>query len=133
MQSIYSMHQSNSDAIEKEEKFLFNSIENINNLYLTILSALVEIQKLEVDFIEKSKRKHLATPEELNPNTKFIDNKVFQVLAESNSLSMALEDKKIRSEEHTSELQSREKLVCRLLFEKKNKEVIKLRKLIDCL
>lgn len=97
MQSIYSMHQSNSDAIEKEEKFLFNSIENINNLYLTILSALVEIQKLEVDFIEKSKRKHLATPEELNPNTKFIDNKVFQVLAESNSLSMALEDKKINN------------------------------------
>jgi len=91
------MHQSNSDAIEKEEKFLFNSIENINNLYLTILSALVEIQKLEVDFIEKSKRKHLATPEELNPNTKFIDNKVFQVLAESNSLSMALEDKKINN------------------------------------
>lgn len=97
MQSIYSMHQSNSDAIEKEEKFLFNSIENINNLYLTILSALVEIQKLEVDFIEKSKRKHLATPEELNPNTKFIDNKVFQVLAESNSLSIALEDKKINN------------------------------------
>src|SRR5690606_14340373 len=27
-----------------------------------------------------------------------------------------------RSEEHTSELQSREKLVCRLLLEKKNKE-----------
>src|SRR5690606_41007373 len=27
----------------------------------------------------------------------------------------------IRSEEHTSELQSREKLVCRLLLEKKNK------------
>lgn len=97
MQSIYSMHQSNSDAIEKEEKFLFNSIENINNLYLTILSALVEIQKLEVDFIEKSKRKHLATPEELNPNTKFIDNQVFQVLAESNSLSIALEDKKINN------------------------------------
>src|SRR5690606_41570371 len=28
---------------------------------------------------------------------------------------------KLRSEEHTSELQSREKLVCRLLLEKKNK------------
>src|SRR5690606_40578042 len=28
----------------------------------------------------------------------------------------------VRSEEHTSELQSREKLVCRLLLEKKNKE-----------
>src|SRR5436309_9369879 len=30
----------------------------------------------------------------------------------------------IRSEEHTSELQSRENLVCRLLLEKKKKEII---------
>src|SRR5690606_40178172 len=29
---------------------------------------------------------------------------------------------KLRSEEHTSELQSRENLVCRLLLEKKNKQ-----------
>lgn len=91
------MHQSNSDAIEKEEKFLFNSIENINNLYLTILSALVELQKHEIDFIEKSKKKHLVTKEELNPNTKFIDNRALNILVESNSLSMALEDKKINN------------------------------------
>src|SRR5690606_14597025 len=31
----------------------------------------------------------------------------------------------LRSEEHTSELQSREKLVCRLLLEKKNNQNIK--------
>src|SRR5436309_11568035 len=31
-----------------------------------------------------------------------------------------------RSEEHTSELQSREKLVCRLLLEKKNRVMLKL-------
>src|SRR5690606_41566302 len=30
----------------------------------------------------------------------------------------------LRSEEHTSELQSRENLVCRLLLEKKNKSII---------
>src|SRR5436309_14840960 len=30
----------------------------------------------------------------------------------------------VRSEEHTSELQSRENLVCRLLLEKKNKRII---------
>src|SRR5690606_42134784 len=30
-------------------------------------------------------------------------------------------DRALRSEEHTSELQSREKIVCRLLLEKKNK------------
>src|SRR5690606_40916236 len=32
-------------------------------------------------------------------------------------------DRVIRSEEHTSELQSRENLVCRLLLEKKNKKI----------
>src|SRR3712207_8949818 len=35
-----------------------------------------------------------------------------------------LEGLRSRSEEHTSELQSRQYLVCRLLLEKKNKEVI---------
>src|SRR5207302_5698904 len=35
-------------------------------------------------------------------------------------------DQLLRSEEHTSELQSRENLVCRLLLEKKKKKTIKL-------
>src|SRR3712207_7218441 len=35
------------------------------------------------------------------------------------------EDKPNRSEEHTSELQSRQYLVCRLLLEKKNKKIHK--------
>src|SRR3712207_9141527 len=35
------------------------------------------------------------------------------------SLCQAIRDKKLRSEEHTSELQSRQYLVCRLLLEKK--------------
>src|SRR3712207_8360824 len=34
--------------------------------------------------------------------------------------------KEVRSEEHTSELQSRQYLVCRLLLEKKKKQYIKL-------
>src|SRR5436309_10977130 len=37
------------------------------------------------------------------------------------SLRRGLRDLRDRSEEHTSELQSRENLVCRLLLEKKNK------------
>lgn len=97
MQSIYAMRQSSSDALQKEEKFLFMSIENIRNLYLTLLSALIEIQNYEQDFIEKSKKKYLATPEELNPNMKFIKNRVLAMLSESNSLSVALEDKKINN------------------------------------
>src|SRR3712207_6932358 len=38
----------------------------------------------------------------------------------------------LRSEEHTSELQSRQYLVCRLLLEKKKKEIIQAAKRHEC-
>ncbi|MGQ2984160.1 transcription antitermination factor NusB [Flavobacterium sp.] len=95
MQSIYAMHQNNSDNMEKEEKFLFNSIENIRDLYLIMISALVEIRNSEEEYIEKSLKKHLATAEERNPNRKFVNNQVLQLLNESNPLSIAMEDRKI--------------------------------------
>jgi len=95
MQSIYSIHKNSTQNIEKEEKFLFKSIENTANLYFTILSALIEIQKYESDFIERSKKKYLPSPEELNPNTKFIDNRIFQILLKSDSLTQTLADREI--------------------------------------
>ncbi|WP_286925633.1 transcription antitermination factor NusB [Flavobacterium sp. UBA4197] len=97
MQSIYAMHQNSSDNLEKEEKFLFYSIENIQDLYLIMLSSLVEIKRAEEDFIDKSSKKHLATKEERNPNKKFVSNAVLEILSENNSLSIALEDRKINN------------------------------------
>jgi transcription antitermination factor NusB len=95
MQSIYAMHQNGSDNLEKEEKFLFYSIDAIQDLYLIMLSSLIEICKKETIFLHKSSQKHLATPQERKPNEKFIKNAIFQILAENNSLSIALETRKI--------------------------------------
>lgn len=97
MQTIYAMHQSGSDNLEKQEKFLTASLENILDLYLIMLSTLTEIRKKEIEFIEISKKKHLATPEERNPNLRFINNSVLIALEESNSLSIAIEDRKINN------------------------------------
>ena len=95
MQSIYAMHKNGSDSIEKQEKFLLYSIDNILDLYLTMLSSLIEIGKKEVVFIEKSGQKHITTSQERNPNKKFINNTILQILSENNSLSIALENRKI--------------------------------------
>lgn len=89
------MHQNGSDSLEKEEKFLLYSIDNLLDLYLIMLSSLIEIGKKEAVFIEKSSQKHITTAEERNPNKKFINNSIFQILAENNSLSIALENRKI--------------------------------------
>ena len=97
MQSIYAMHQNGSDNLEKEEKFLFYSIDNIQDLYLVMVSSLIEICKKETVYLHLSSKKHLATPQERNPNEKFIKNAIFQILAENNSLSIALENRKINN------------------------------------
>ncbi|RZJ28971.1 MAG: transcription antitermination factor NusB [Flavobacterium sp.] len=97
MQSIYAMHQNGSDNLEKEEKFLFHSLENVMDLYLIMLSALVEIRKKEIDYLEKASKKHLATAAERNPNQKFVNNAILQMLAENPSLEHALETRKINN------------------------------------
>lgn len=97
MQSIYAMHQHQSDNLDKEEKFLFQSIENTQNLYLLLLSALIEIKKKEEEYIDLASKKHLATKEERNPNLKFINNKVLVLLTESEALETALDDNNINN------------------------------------
>ena len=104
MQSIYAMHQNSSDSLEKEEKFLFFSLENSLDLYLIMLSCLIEIKKTEALFLDKSSKKHLSTSEERNPNLKFTNNLVFKFLEESNSLSIALENRKINNWELVKKL-----------------------------
>ncbi|MEY4084965.1 MAG: hypothetical protein RL074_752 [Bacteroidota bacterium] len=95
MQSIYAMHQNGSDNLEGQEKFLFYSIDAIQDLYLIMLSSLIEMAKKEKVFLHLSSQKHLATPEERNPNNKFVKNTIFQLLEDNNSLSIALENRKI--------------------------------------
>lgn len=95
MQSIYAMHQSGHDSLEKQEKFLLSSLENVYELYLVILSSLIELRKKELDFLELSKNKHLATAQDKNPNLKFVDNAVLVLLSEDNKLEQLLEDRKI--------------------------------------
>ena len=95
MQSIYAMHQNGSDNLEKQEKFLQASLENIVDLYLIMLSSLVEIRKKEMEYQVLAQQKHLATPEERNPNLRFINNPILVALDDNNSLSIALEKRKI--------------------------------------
>jgi len=97
MQSIFALHQNGSDNLEKEEKFLLHSIDSIQDLYLMMLSSLIEIRKKEIEFLEKSRAKHLATKEERNPNRKFVDNAIFKLLEDNDSLRLALESRKINT------------------------------------
>ncbi|MDH7446946.1 transcription antitermination factor NusB [Aquimarina sp. 2201CG14-23] len=95
MQSLYALEQTQSDNLDKEEKFLLFSIEQMYDLFLINLQLLVEIRKHAVDFLEKSQKKYLATSEEKNPNQKFINNEVLLLLENNTELKEAMEHKKM--------------------------------------
>ncbi len=97
MQSVYAMTHSKSDNIVKEEKFLRQSIDKMYDLYILSLDMLVRINLLAENTLEASKQKHLATPEELNPNKKFIDNKVINILKQSVSLQNYIEENNLNN------------------------------------
>ncbi len=86
MQSAYALLQSKSDNLVREEKFLYHSIDKMYDLYALLFRLMVEVRDFEKKHIKISKQKFLATPEEKNPNTKFINNQVFDIISESSSL-----------------------------------------------
>jgi N utilization substance protein B len=61
-------------------------------LFLTIGDELIHYSKLKN---EEAKQKRLPSAEDLNPNTKFIDNAVFKILSENTKLKTAINNKKL--------------------------------------
>jgi len=88
MQSVYAMIKSYDDDVLKEEKFIKYSIKSMFDLYVLLLDLLVEVQKLAEEKQEISKKKYLATEEDLSPNRKFVENKLIKKIAESSSLTL---------------------------------------------
>src|SRR2546422_3990271 len=64
----------------------------------------------------------IACCDAVNRGAFYADGKIVYNLLDGHTVAVAAATGKERSEEHTSELQSRLHLVCRLLLEKKNKE-----------
>ncbi|WP_111708376.1 transcription antitermination factor NusB [Lutibacter citreus] len=95
MQSVYALLQSKSDILDKEEKFLYSSIDRMFDFYTLVLRLFVEVKNLERNHIIISQKKYLATKQELNPNKKFINNEIFRIFEESFSLNDYLEANKM--------------------------------------
>ncbi|TJY32957.1 transcription antitermination factor NusB [Pontimicrobium aquaticum] len=95
MQVIYAFQGNESDDLKINQRFLGHSMENMYNLYLLILSLLVEIQAKAEDHLIKSQKKHLATQEEKNPNRKFVNNELLLLLKENTLLKETLESRKV--------------------------------------
>jgi len=74
VQILYSYYKSDSKSLPVAEKELFHSIEKTYDLYYHLLQLSIEITRYASDRIETKRNRLRPTEEDLNPNTRFIDN-----------------------------------------------------------
>lgn len=82
LQAIYA-YNIGGNSIEYVEKKMFQSIEEIYDLYVYELNLLLAVKEYALEIIERKKQKRFATEEEKNPNLKFVQNRIFQLLEEN--------------------------------------------------
>ena len=83
LQSLYAFIQSDNDRLEVGEKKLFISIDKLYELCFWQLAILVEVVDFARKRSEDAKLKHFPSDEDLNPNTKFIDNMFIKKLSDN--------------------------------------------------
>ena len=91
MQTLYAFKGSESDDLSKDQKFLLFSIDNMYNLYLLLISLLIEVQKRAENDLQKKQKKHLATKEDKDPNRKFVNNQLLKLLVNNLQFNDQLE------------------------------------------
>ncbi|MBQ2247884.1 MAG: transcription antitermination protein NusB [Tidjanibacter sp.] len=95
VKAIYSHLTGAYDSINAEEKNLIAAINKAYDLYPHILSLIVDVKRYAEERIEIGLRKHLPTQEELNPNRKFVENKVVAQIENDDNLDLMLVEKKL--------------------------------------
>ena len=94
-QALYKYYQSSDRDMVAVEKELMGSISRINELYIYMLLFVLELRDYAQKHQDHAKEKQLATEEDLNPNSRFIENKVFQILDKNIEFKKTVEHKKL--------------------------------------
>lgn len=95
MQAIYAFLQGDNHDLAKGERELLRSIDKVYELYIYILLLLPEILDFVKNRMEERKQKRLPTPEDLNPNTKFVDNLLLNKTATNLALKKERDARKL--------------------------------------
>jgi len=95
LQSLYAFMQSHNDRLDYGEKELLRSLDKLYEIYIYQLSLLVEIVDYAKKRIEENSRKFYPTKEDLNPNTRFVDNRFIRQLTVNKSYNAYIDKYKI--------------------------------------
>lgn len=103
-QAVYAFYRTGEPDAQKFERELFESINRLNQLYLYLVQLMMDMQDVAAEIIEQNKQKRLPSHEDLNPNMRFVNNRVFSKLKENVMLKKILERAKISWDEEHDDL-----------------------------
>lgn len=95
LQALYSYYQSEVKDFKPFEKALLGSVESVQELYIWLLSLLVEIADQSLLDAEERANKHLPTPEDLSVNIKLQENRFIVSLKQNPEYLAAIKKYKI--------------------------------------
>lgn len=98
MQCIYALTQSKDDSLDKQEKFLKVSIDNMYTLYLLMLSLFAELHEKAREQVKLSSKKYLENESDKYPDKeKFLNNKLLLQISDNNVLREELKRRKLNN------------------------------------
>lgn len=100
LQAVYAYLESGEDFVENGVKHLLDSIDKMKELFVWQLSFLVETKRFAENRIEENKRKNFPTEEDLNPNMRYVNNRVLAALENNRDLCKEEERLKINWADH---------------------------------
>ncbi len=83
LQALYAFFQSGGEDIAVGEKQLIFGTDKLYELYIHQLSFLIKLVDYSRNRIEDARKKFYPTEEDLNPNTRFIENRLIRQLEEN--------------------------------------------------
>jgi N utilization substance protein B len=95
LQNIYALEVSHEYDMQTAENKLIKSAESLYDLYIYQLSFIRKIAEFAEQKIEEGRKKRLPSPEDLNPNMRFVENTFLHALVENPALTREISRLKI--------------------------------------
>ena len=100
LQTLYAHFQTEGSEMMQQEKRLTASIESIYDLYIYLLSSLIEVRDFALNRMDEARTKFLPTPEELNPNPRFVENTFLEQLSNNRDLQRNIKRLRVSWADH---------------------------------
>ncbi|MEA4996254.1 MAG: transcription antitermination factor NusB [Petrimonas sp.] len=100
VQIVYAWYQNTNKDLRTAEKELLFGLQKSYDLYYYLLLLMVELTKAYDARVEAKRNKYLPTDEDLNPNTRLIENKFIGQLSQNHQFNKYLNERPMSWGEH---------------------------------